>query len=115
MAHDEDNEEEREHLTPEQRAKLDDLKERTKAIMSEAVEITATEEEKEMFETKFKELFKSKGIPWMFNNLKIFNEAMEFGQHIAQGPTDMQVRTLMHLQRIIQRMDKDIKKRTPKI
>lgn len=113
MSHNNEDEEE-EELSPEKQRRYDELMDKTKDLMAEAVDIVSSDKEKEVFENKFKELLKDKKIPWLYTNLKTFSAGLEFGLHISQHQ-GMTAHTMMHLQRIIQNMEKDIKKRTPKI
>ncbi len=108
------DEEDKDELSPEKQRRYDELMGKTKDLMAEAVDIIASDEEKEMFENKFKELLKDRKIPWLYTNIKTFCSGLEFGLHISQN-SDMMSHTVMHLQRIVKNMEKDITKRTPKI
>lgn len=101
-------------LSPEKEAKLKAITNKTKDLMSEALELTATDEELEEYEKKFKETFKKQGIPWIYSNLKTFSAGIDFGVFIS-SKLEFQATTQMHLNRIMRKMEKHIKSQTDKM
>lgn len=103
-----EHEEEVEETTPERKAAIKELKQRSRELGIDASEILSSDEEKQEYQDRFEKLFKHQGLTFTIGNLKAFQAGFEFGIFMANEKSQA-MESIMHLERIRRNAENKLK------